>query len=67
MLLPPLVLKNTTYSFILQTNGRIIMNKIKKRNHMHLNAYIDKIAYKYDLKQRAEKSNARVPVMKEQH
>ena len=43
------------------------MNKIKKRNHMHLNAYIDKIAYKYDLKQRAEKSNARVPVMKEQH
>lgn len=35
------------------------MNKTKYRIHAHLYAHIDKIAYKYDLKQRAEKSNAR--------
>ena len=35
------------------------MNKLKRRIHAHLYAYIDKIAYKYDLTQRAEKSNAR--------
>lgn len=35
------------------------MNKLKKRIHAHLYAYIDKIAYKYNLKQRAELSNAR--------
>ena len=35
------------------------MNKTKKRIHSHLYAFVDKLAYKYDLKQRAEKANAR--------
>lgn len=32
---------------------------MKKRIHAHLYSLIDKVAYKYDLKHRAEKSNAR--------
>ena len=35
------------------------MNKIRKRLHAYWYSFVDKIAYKYDLKQRAEKSNAR--------
>ena len=32
---------------------------MKKRIHAHLYSLIDKVAYRYDLKHRAEKSNAR--------
>lgn len=35
------------------------MNKFKKRLHAHWYSFVDKMALKYDLKQRAEKSNAR--------